>query len=76
MDVPADKVEETVDELIPHCDEGDIIIDYSNRDVMEGQEMQKYCSKLGISYILAGTYGAAYAVAACSKIFDCLSPAK
>jgi len=68
------KVEDIIDELLPLLEEGDIIIDHSNRDIPKCQELEKYCSKLGISYIFSGVYGAPYAVDACSKIFQSLSP--
>ena len=68
------KVEDTLDELLPLLEEGDIIIDHSNTDITKCQELEKYCSKLGISYIFSGVYGASYAIDICSKIFQCLSP--
>lgn len=67
------KVEDTLDELLPLLEGGDIIIDHSNTDITKCQELEKYCSKLGISYIFSGVYGAPYAIDACSKIFECLS---
>ena len=72
--LPEQKVEDTLDELLPLLEGGDIIIDHSNRDISKCQELEKYCSKLGISYIFSGVYGAPYAVDACSKIFQSLSP--
>jgi len=72
--LPEVKVEDTLDELLPLLEEGDIIIDYSNRDISKCRELEKYCSKLGISYIFSGVYGAPYAIDACSKIFQSLSP--
>jgi len=73
--LPEVKVEDTLDELLPFLEGGDIIIDHSNRDISKCQELERYCSKLGISYIFSGVYGAPYAVDACSKIFQSLSPA-
>ena len=72
--LPVSKVEDTVDELIPLLEEGDIIIDHSNTDITKCQELEKYCSKLGISYIFSGVYGAPGAIDVCSKIFQSLSP--
>ncbi len=72
--LPEVKVEDTLDELLPLLEEGDIIIDHSNRDISKCKELEKYCSKLGISYIFSGVYGAPYAIDACSKIFQSLSP--
>ena len=74
MVVSAEKVEDTLDELLPLLSEGDIIIDHSNGDILKSQEMEKYCSKLGISYIFSGVYGASHAINTCSKIFQSLSP--
>ena len=72
--LPEVKVEDTLDELLPLLEEGDIIIDHSSNDVSKSQELERYCSKLGISYIFSGVYGASYAINACSKIFQSLSP--
>ena len=72
--LPEQKTEDTLDELLPLLEEGDIIIDHSNTDITKCQELEKYCSKLGISYIFSGVYGAPYAIDACSKIFQSLSP--
>ena len=72
--LPEVKVEDTLDELLPLLEEGDIIIDHSNTDITKCQELEKYCSKLGISYIFSGVYGAPYAIDTCSKIFKSLSP--
>ena len=72
--LPEVKVEDTLDELLPLLEGGDIIIDHSNTDITKCQELEKYCSKLGISYIFSGVYGATHAINACSKIFQSLSP--
>jgi len=72
--LPEVKVEDTIDELLPLLEGGDIIIDHSSSDIKKCQELEKYCSKLGISYIFSGVYGASYAIDICSKIFQCLSP--
>jgi len=72
--LPEVKVEDTLDELLPLLEEGDIIIDYSNTDIRTCQELELYCSKLGILYIFSGVYGAHVAIDACSKIFQSLSP--
>ena len=72
--LPVSQVEDTFDELLPLLEEGDIIIDHSTSDITKCQELEKYCSKLGISYIFSGVYGAPYAIGACSKIFQSLSP--
>ena len=72
--LPAKKAEDTLDQLLPLLEEGDIIIDYSTSDIRKCQELEKYCSKLGISYIFSGVYGSLYAIDVCSKIFQSLSP--
>ena len=72
--LPEVKVEDTLDELLPLLEEGDIIIDHSNTDIRKCQELELYCSKLGILYIFSGVYGANHAINACSKIFQSLSP--
>ena len=72
--LPAKKAEDTLDELLPLLEEGDIIIDHSTTDIRKCQELEKYCSKLGISYIFSGVYGSPYAIDVCSKIFQSLSP--
>ena len=71
--LPEVKVDDTLDELLPLLEEGDIIIDCSTTDIRTCQKLEQYCSKLGISYIFSGVYGAPYAIDACSKIFQCLS---
>ena len=71
---PEQKAEDTLDELLPLLEEGDIVIDYSTNDISKCKELELYCSKLGISYIFSGVYGATHAVNACSKIFQSLSP--
>ena len=72
--LPEEKVEDTLDELLPLLEGGDIIIDHSTTDIRTCQDLELYCSKLGISYIFSGVYGATYAITACSKIFQSLSP--
>ena len=72
--LPERKAEDTLDELLPLLEDGDIIIDHSTRDIKKCQELEKYCSKLGISYIFSGVYGSGCAIDVCSKIFQSLSP--
>ena len=72
--LPEQKAEDTLDQLLPLLEEGDIIIDHSTSDITKCQELEKYCSKLGISYIFSGVYGASGAINVCSKIFQSLSP--
>ena len=72
--LPEVKVEDTLDELLPLLEEGDIIIDHSTSDIRKCQELELYCAKLGILYIFSGVYGAHVAIDACAKIFQSLSP--
>ena len=72
--LPEQKAEDILDELLPLLEEGDVIIDHSTSDITKCQELEKYCSKLGISYIFSGVYGASHAINVCSKVFQSLSP--
>ena len=74
MTCPEQKAEDTLDELLPLLEEGDIIIDHSTTDIRKCQELELYCSKLGILYVFSGVYGAHVAIDACAKIFQSLSP--
>ena len=89
MVVPAENVEETIDELLRYCSEGDIIIDHGNSNFKDSRKRAERLAKLGISYIDCGTSGGVYgldrgyclmvgggntAVSTCAKIFDALSP--
>ena len=67
--LPVSKVEDTFDELLPLLDEGDIIIDYSSNDIEKCLELEKYCAKLGISYIFVGIFGSKHTINVCSEIF-------
>jgi len=72
--LPEQKTEDTLDELLPLLEEGDIIIDHSTTDIRKCQELELYCSKLGILYVFSGVYGAHVAIDTCAKIFQSLSP--
>jgi len=89
MVVPAETVEETINELLRHCSEGDIIIDHGNSNFKDSRKRAERLAKLGIQYIDCGTSGGVYgldrgyclmvgggntAVAACSPIFNALAP--
>ena len=67
--LPEQKAEDTLDELLPLLEDGDIIIDHSTSDIKKCQELEKYCSKLGISYIFVGIYGSRHTIDVCSDIF-------
>jgi 6-phosphogluconate dehydrogenase (decarboxylating) len=89
MVVPAETVEETINELLRYCGEGDIIIDHGNSNFKDSRKRAERLAKVGIQYIDCGTSGGVYgldrgyclmvgggdtAVATCSKIFSALSP--
>ena len=89
MVVPAETVEETINDLLRHCSEGDIIIDHGNSNFKDSRRRAERLAKLGIQYIDCGTSGGVYglergyclmvgggdtAVAACAPIFNALSP--
>ena len=89
MVVPAETVEETIDELLRHCSEGDIIIDHGNSNFKDSRKRAERLAKLGIAYIDCGTSGGVYgldrgyclmvgggdtAVSTCESIFDALAP--
>jgi 6-phosphogluconate dehydrogenase len=89
MVVPAETVEETLNELLQFCVEGDIIIDHGNSNFKDSRRRAERLSKLGIQYLDCGTSGGVYglergyclmvggsdtAVSVCRPIFDALSP--
>ena len=58
--IPAELVEETLDELLQFCVEGDIIIDHGNSNFKDTRRRADRLAKLGISYIDCGTSGGVY----------------
>ena len=89
MVVPAETVEDTLNELLQFCSEGDIIIDHGNSNFKDSRRRANRLAKLGISYIDCGTSGGVYglergyclmvgganfAVSACAPIFRALAP--
>ena len=89
MVVPAENVEDTIDELLLYCGEGDIIIDHGNSNFKDTRRRAERLDKLGIQYIDCGTSGGVYgldrgyclmvggtttAVSVCSPIFRALAP--
>ena len=89
MVVPAETVEDTLNELLQFCVEGDIIIDHGNSNFKDSRRRAERLSKLGIQYLDCGTSGGVYglergyclmvggadhAVSTCRSIFDALSP--
>ena len=89
MVVPAETVEDTLNELLQFCVEGDIIIDHGNSNFKDSRRRAERLAKLGIQYIDCGTSGGVYglergyclmvggantAVSVCSPIFRALAP--
>ena len=89
MVVPAETVEDTLNELLQFCGEGDIIIDHGNSNFKDSRRRAERLSKLGIQYIDCGTSGGVYglergyclmvggadtAVSVCAPIFRALAP--
>ena len=87
--IPAELVEDTLDELLPLCMEGDIIIDHGNSNFKDSRRRAERLAKLGIQYLDCGTSGGVYglergyclmvggtdfAVRTCRPIFDALAP--
>ena len=60
MVVPAETVEDTLNELLQFCVEGDIIIDHGNSNFKDSRRRAERLSKLGIQYIDCGTSGGVY----------------
>jgi len=87
--IPAELVEETINELLPLLSDGDIIIDHGNSNFKDSRRRAQRLEKLGIQYIDCGTSGgvygldrgfclmvggADYAVSTCAPIFRALAP--
>ena len=60
MVVPAETVEETLNELLRFCSEGDIIIDHGNSNFKDSRKRAERLEKLGIQYIDCGTSGGVF----------------
>ena len=89
MVVPAETVEDTLNELLQFCSEGDIVIDNGNSNFKDSRRRAERLAKLGIQYIDCGTSGGVYgldrgyclmvggatsAVSVCAPIFRALAP--
>ena len=87
--IPAELVEDTLNELLQFCSEGDIIIDHGNSNFKDSRRRAERLAKLGIQYLDCGTSGGVYglergyclmvgganfAVSACAPIFRALAP--
>ena len=89
MVVPAENVQGTIDELLQHTREGDIIIDHGNSNFKDSRRRALELEKVGVEYIDCGTSGGVYglergyclmvggsnhAVLTASPIFRALAP--
>ena len=89
MVVPAENVEDTLNELLRYCSEGDIIIDHGNSNFKDSRRRAERLAKMGIQYLDCGTSGGVYglkrgfclmvggsntAVSICAPIFRALAP--
>ena len=87
--IPAELVEDTLNELLPLLGDGDIVIDHGNSNFKDSRRRAERLAKLGIQYIDCGTSGGVYglergyclmvggsnsAVSVCSPIFRALAP--
>ena len=87
--IPAELVEDTLNELLPLLSDGDIIIDHGNSNFKDSRRRAERLAKLGIQYIDCGTSGGVYglergyclmvggtntAVSVCAPIFRALAP--
>ncbi len=58
--IPAELVEDTLNELLPLLGDGDIIIDHGNSNFKDSRKRAERLVKLGIQYIDCGTSGGVY----------------
>ena len=87
--IPAELVEETLNELLPLLSDGDIVIDHGNSNFKDSRRRALRLEKLGIQYIDCGTSGGVFglergyclmvggtntAVSVCAPIFRALAP--
>tara|TARA_Y100000816_G_scaffold271865_1_gene236792 strand:- start:993 stop:2030 length:1038 start_codon:yes stop_codon:yes gene_type:complete len=87
--IPAELVEDTLNELLPLLGDGDIIIDHGNSNFKDSRRRAERLSKMGIQYLDCGTSGGVYglergyclmvgganhAVSVCAPIFRALAP--
>ena len=87
--IPAETVEDTLNELLPLLGDGDIIIDHGNSNFKDSRRRAERLVKLGIQYIDCGTSGGVFglergyclmvggsntAVSVCAPIFRSLAP--
>ena len=87
--IPAELVEDTLNELLPLLSDGDIVIDHGNSNFKDSRRRAERLAKMGIQYLDCGTSGGVYglergyclmvggasgAVSVCSPIFRALAP--
>ena len=87
--IPAELVEDTLNELLPLLSDGDIVIDHGNSNFKDSRRRAERLAKIGIQYIDCGTSGGVYglergyclmvggsdtAVSVCAPIFRALAP--
>ncbi len=87
--IPAELVEDTLNELLPLLGDGDIIIDHGNSNFKDSRRRAQWLEKYGIQYLDCGTSGGVYgldrgyclmvggtdhAVSVCAPIFRALAP--
>ena len=87
--IPAELVEDTLNELLPLLGDGDIVIDHGNSNFKDSRRRAERLEKLGIQYIDCGTSGGVFgldrgfclmvggsntAVSVCAPIFRALAP--
>lgn len=87
--IPAELVEDTLNELLPLLSDGDIIIDHGNSNFKDSRRRAERLAKLGIQFIDCGTSGGVFglergyclmvggtntAVSVCAPIFRSLAP--
>jgi len=87
--IPAELVDDTINDLLPLLSDGDIIIDHCNSNCNDSSRRALYLDKLGIQYIDCETIGSVHgldrgfclmvggsdvAVSVCAPIFRALAP--
>ena len=58
--IPAETVEDTLNELLPLLGDGDIIIDHGNSNFKDSRKRAERLAKLGIQFIDCGTSGGVF----------------
>ena len=58
--IPAELVEDTLNELLPLLGDGDIIIDHGNSNFKDSRRRAERLAKMGIQYLDCGTSGGVY----------------